>query len=137
MRLTVYLIRLLLLLYWPSVTNAQDNWKYNGQLSLGGTMNMMYGEGQRFPGFKFFCSIGLQGLYKNHLLLNYAPTLSVYTRTVGASLNPLVQDLQIDLTNSFSFGYAWCGELSYLKNFGPCTIQHTIIFSLKAPTALC
>lgn len=80
-------------------------------------MNLTYGQGQRFPGLKVFGAIGIGGVFKNHLMVNYAPSISIYTKTIGTNLNPLVGDIQIDFTNSFSFGVGWAGSIGYQKYF--------------------
>ncbi len=48
-------------------------------------------------------------------MLHYGPSISIYTKTIGANLNPLVGDIQIDFTNSFSIGAGWGRNMKYLK----------------------
>jgi hypothetical protein len=48
--------------------------------------------------------------------VNYGPSISFYTKTIGANLNPLVSDLQIDFINSLSVGAGMNG-VSYYKFF--------------------
>ncbi len=48
-------------------------------------------------------------------MLHYGPSVSIYTKTIGANLNPLVGDIQIDFTNSFSIGAGWGKNMPYLK----------------------
>jgi hypothetical protein len=74
------------------------------------------GKGQKFAGFRAFAGLSLQGV-RGNFLINYGPSLSIYTKSIGANLNPLVGDIQIDLTNSFSVGGSWGSDLDYLKFF--------------------
>ena len=57
------------------------------------------------------------GIYKKKITVNYGPSISVYTKSLGANLNPLTGDIQIDFTNSFSIGGSWGKDLSYTKFF--------------------
>ena len=104
-------------LFALSVAEAQNTWQYNTQVNAGAHINLTYGKGQRFPGLKIFAGFNVLATGKKHILLNYGPSLSIYTKSIGANLNPLVGDIQIDFTNSFSFGYGWGRDLTYLKYF--------------------
>jgi Bacterial toxin 23 len=95
---------------------AQDKWTYTGQFNFGGNILFTYGKGQRFPGLKLFAGFSATALYKNHVMLSYGPSLAIYTKSLGANLNPLTGDWQTDLTQSFSVGYGW-DDLSYYKYF--------------------
>ena len=57
------------------------------------------------------------GVYKKNFTINYGPSLSIYTKTLGANLNPLRGDIEIDFTNSFSIGGTFGKELTYTKFF--------------------
>jgi len=103
------------LFYQPST--GQNKWVYNAQFNIGCHLNITYGKGQKFPGLRIFSGFSITGVNRNHLILNYGPSLSVYSKTIGANLNPLVGDIQIDFTNSFSAGYGWGGVLPYQKYF--------------------
>jgi len=96
---------------------AQSRWEYRGNVNVGCNLLFVYGPGQRYPGFKVFAGLSLSGVYNHSFLVNYGPSLSIYTRSLGANLNPLIGDIQVDFTNSFSIGGTWGGTLSYLKNF--------------------
>lgn len=112
-----YLLFSILLVSNNSQSLAQSSsWKYDWQFNFGANLNFIYGKGQKFPGLKMFSGFSVSGVYKNHLMVNYGPSLVIYTRSLGANLNPLVGDWQIDLTNSFSVGYGW-DDLSYTKYF--------------------
>ena len=118
---TRFLVILILLTCFCSVnlktSHAQSNWTYNGQLNFGGHINLTYSKAQKFPGIKIFLAYSIMGINKNHLVVNYSPSLSIYSKTVGSNFNPLVGDIQIDLINSFSLGYGWGKTQGYFKNF--------------------
>ena len=99
------------------VATAQQTWRYNAQFNAGCHFNLTYGKGQKFPGLKVYAGFNVMATGKQHILINYGPSLSIYTKTIGANLNPLVGDIQIDFTNTLSFGYGWGKDLTYLKNF--------------------
>ncbi|MEP6595884.1 MAG: hypothetical protein ABJA71_08045 [Ginsengibacter sp.] len=105
MQLPRYFLLLLLFCITGS-TYAQPNWKYNGYFNFGCNINLTYGKSQQFPGIKLYAAFIANGVYKKNFLVNYGPSLSVYTNTLGSNLNPLKSDIQIDLTNSFSLGAA-------------------------------
>lgn len=96
---------------------SQSNWHYNGYFNFGCNINFTYGPSQRFPGVRVFAGFIANGVYKKNFTVNYGPSVSVYTKSLGANLNPLVGDIQIDFTNSFSIGAAWGGSLPYTKFF--------------------
>lgn len=107
----------LLLLGNTGIALCQQGWVYNGNFNFGCSYTLNYCKGSTaFPGLKIFCAFVANGVYKDHLILNYGPSISVYTKTIGANLNPLVSDVQIDFTNSFSFG-AGLNDLPYYKLF--------------------
>lgn len=110
---------LLLLLFFQFAKSAytQSNWAYNGYFNFGCNLTFTYGKSQQFPGLKLYAAFIANGVYKNHFTVNYSPTLSVYTKTLGANLNPLIGDIQIDFANSFSVGGTWGKQLSYTKFF--------------------
>lgn len=96
---------------------AQSKWVYNAQANVGASVNLTYGKGQRFPGYKLYSAFSIMGVHNKHLVVNYSPSLAFYSKTIGANLNPLVGDIQIDFTNSFSAGYGWGNDALRLKNF--------------------
>lgn len=100
--------------WMPFTGAAQDGWRYRGQVNFGCNLFFMRGPGQNFPGLRVF---GAFTATANHgdFLLSYGPSLSVYTKTIGANLNPLVGDWQIDFTNSFNIGLEWGRHLDYNK----------------------
>jgi hypothetical protein len=96
---------------------AQPNWKYNGYFNFGCNINFIYAKEQKFPGIKLYAAFIANGVYKKNFTVNYGPSLSVYSNTLGSSLNPLRTDIQFDLVNSFSVGAAWGKQLAYTKFF--------------------
>ncbi len=108
---------LILLLMQANLAFCQDGWVYKGTFNFGCNLILNYSRGSTaFPGLKVFAGLGINGVYQNHFMLNYGPSLSIYTKTIGANLNPLASDLQIDFVNSFSFG-AGTTNLPYYKMF--------------------
>jgi hypothetical protein len=97
------------------IATAQSNWVYNSQFNAGGHINLTYGKGQRFPGLKIFAGFSISGINHKHIILHYGPSLSIYTKTIGANLNPLVGDIQVDFTNTVSAGYGGGGVMPYTK----------------------
>ncbi|MEP6677632.1 MAG: hypothetical protein ABJA78_20900, partial [Ferruginibacter sp.] len=114
-KITFFLLSIGLILH--TTASSQDTWNYNAQFNAGCHFNLTYGKGQRFPGLKIFAGFNVMATGNKHILINYGPSLSIYTKTIGANLNPLVGDLQIDFTNTLSFGYGWGKDLNYLKYF--------------------
>ena len=117
MRRKIHFYLLIVCMCGVPAVKAQNTWQYNTQVNAGAHINLTYGKGQRFPGLKIFAGFNVFAVGKKHILLNYGPSLSIYTKTIGANLNPLVGDIQIDFTNSISFGYGWGKDLTYLKYF--------------------
>jgi hypothetical protein len=114
MRLKLLLI---LLLIQGNLAFCQDGWVYKGTFNFGCNLILNYSRGSTaFPGLKVFAGLGINGVYQNHFMLNYGPSLSIYTKTIGANLNPLANDVQIDFVNSLSFG-AGTTNLPYYKMF--------------------
>lgn len=64
---------------------------------------------------KASATLGISGIYKKNLFTNYGLSISAYSKTLGANLNPLLSDVQFDLTNSVSVGGCWGGDLEYNK----------------------
>jgi hypothetical protein len=57
------------------------------------------------------------GVHNKHFIVNYSPSIAIYTKSIGANLNPLQGDIQIDFTNTFSAGYGWGNDLAGYKYF--------------------
>ena len=112
--------RTLLLLFFLgrlSIALCQQGWVYTGNFNFGCNLTLNYSKGSTaFPGLKVFCGFAANGVYKGHFILNYGPSFCIYTKSIGANLNPLVSDVQMDLVNSFSFG-AGANDLPYYKLF--------------------
>lgn len=96
---------------------SQPNWNYKGYFNFGCNLNFIYGPSQRFPGIRLYAAFIANGNYKGNFSVNYGPSISFYTKTLGANLNPLTGDIQVDFTNSISIGAEWGKELSYTKFF--------------------
>jgi hypothetical protein len=101
---TIRGLLLWLLLAMPVITFGQSGWVYRGNFNFGANLTLVYGKGQNFPGIKMYAGFIANAVYKNNFILNYGPTLCIYSHTLGANLNPLVGDVQIDLINSFGVG---------------------------------
>jgi hypothetical protein len=112
---TIIILFVSLSFYCKSI--GQKKWVYTSQFNIGCHLNISYGKGQKFPGIRIFSGFSITGVNRNHLIVHYGPSLSIYTKTIGANLNPLVGDIQIDLVNTFSAGYGWGGVLPYFKYF--------------------
>jgi hypothetical protein len=97
--------------------HAQPNWVYTGYFNAGVSLNMHYGPSQKFPGLRVFAAFMANGIYKDGFTVNYGPSLSIYTKSLGANLNPLIGDLQIDFVNSINLGWSMGSRLSYTKFF--------------------
>ncbi len=96
---------------------SQAGWQYNGYFNFGCNLNLTYGKSQQFPGVRLYAAFIANGVYKKNFTVNYSPSLAVYTKSLGANLNPLIGDIQIDFTNTFSAGGAWGKDLNYIKFF--------------------
>ena len=69
---------------------------------------------KNFPACVFFGAIVTRA-NRGDLALTYSPALSIYTKTIGANLNPLVGDWQIDFTNTITVGIQWGKQTEYSK----------------------
>ena len=70
-------------------------------------------------GLRLFVS-GMINLKSKNWILAYGPTVGIYNKSLGNSQNPLENDIQIDLVNSFSagVGYSRQGSMKYLRTLG-------------------
>lgn len=93
---------------------GQKGWNYNGQVNFGCNLFLTRGHAQKFPGVRLFGAF-IATAHRGDLLLSYGPSLSIYTKTIGANLNPLVGDWQLDFTNSIAIGLEWGKTEEYLK----------------------
>jgi hypothetical protein len=100
-----------------SIAFSQPNWTYKGYFNFGCNLNFTYGPSQTFPGLRLYAAFIANGMYKNNFTVNYGPSIAIYTKSLGANLNPLTGDIQIDFTNSLSVGSAWGKGLAYTKFF--------------------
>lgn len=109
-------LTILLQLTLLSVT-AQKKWTYTGYFNAGLSLNMNYGPAQKFPGLKLYAAFMANGIYKDGFSVNYGPSISIYSKSLGANLNPLIADIQIDFINSINIGWSLGNPLSYTKFF--------------------
>jgi hypothetical protein len=111
----------LLLSFLPTLfvvrVKAQSNWTSNTFVSLGVNLMLHRGPGQHFPGIRLNASAGINAVYQQHVMMNYSLTFSLYSKTLGANLNPLVNDVQLDVVNSAAVGGCWGENLLYDKYF--------------------
>lgn len=93
------------LLLFAVRANAND-WKFQTQVNFGLSANVFLAKGQSFPGIRFYAGASATGFYADHGMVNYGLTAALYYKSIGNSLNPLVRDVQFDLTNSIDIGLA-------------------------------
>jgi hypothetical protein len=95
---------LALLIAISSSVHAQHGWVYSGNFNFGANIIYVFGNQQKFPGFRIFAGFAARAVCNDHFILNYGPSLSIYNKQLGASLNPKIDDVQVDLINSITFG---------------------------------
>ncbi|MFT3701399.1 MAG: hypothetical protein QM802_03475 [Agriterribacter sp.] len=93
---------------------AQNKWRYQGQFNFGCNILLALSKQQKLPGLRAFTGFSISA-YHGDLLLSYGPSVSIYTKTIGANLNPLVGDWQADFINTFSIGALWGKLQAYNK----------------------
>ena len=130
-RRALYSLCLLLAVIPAGRIYAQDDadWRYNCHLSFGANLYFYTGQGQKFPGWKAFAGASFSAVNKHHFLLNYGPSLALYSKSLGANLNPLTSDVQLDFANSFTAG-GWWGDPYYtkfLRTFGNAATYNTVL----------
>lgn len=103
-----------LLLFFFLTASAQKKYKYEGQFNFGCNLFLNYSKAQRFPGVRVFTAFGA-AVHRGDFMVNYGPSLAIYSKSVGANLNPLMSDWQIDFTNSITAGVLWGKPLTYTK----------------------
>ena len=110
--------RLLLLMVMVCFAGAafpQSGWKTDIVANFGCNVFLNYSRAQKFPGVRMFAALSVVAVKNNRFTLHYGPSLSIYSRTMGANLNPLVGDIQIDFTNTFSVGYGGDERMNHYK----------------------
>lgn len=112
-RIYIAVLKLLMLVLATQQSSAQD-WVYAGQVNFGATIYFTRGHAQKFPGIRFSGAFSATAR-RGDFMVNYSPSISIYTKTIGANLNPLVGDWQIDFANSFGVGAEWGSEVNYRK----------------------
>lgn len=103
------------------VVHAND-WRFTTQINFGLSANIFLAKGQNFPGIRFFAGASTTGYYSDHGMVNYGLSLALYYKSIGNSLNPLIRDVQFDITNSIDIGLA--GNPNdynlYIRTLGNC-----------------
>ena len=80
---------------------------------------------QKFPGIRAFGSFIVVGEINQYLMTNYAASVSVYNKSLGNNLSPLVSDIQIDFINTVSIGTGWdFGRQGRVMNFDNNTVGY-------------
>jgi Bacterial toxin 23 len=100
----------LFLLFHTSINAQIDDLSLELRLGLNCNLNNINPKNkrtQKFPGLKVFGSAIFNGTLNRWLMTNYGATVSVYNKSLGNNLNPLVSDIQIDFVNSLSLGMGW------------------------------
>lgn len=99
---------------FPFALPAQSKYVYTGQFNFGCNVFLHYSKAQKFPGLRVFTAFGAS-VARGDLFINYGPSLAIYTKSIGANLNPLVGDWQIDFGHSITGGITWGKPTSYTK----------------------
>jgi hypothetical protein len=82
------------------------DFRFINQFNFGISSNIFLSQGQTFPGIRFFAGASVTGFMNEHTMLNYGLSVAMYYKSIGNNLNPLVRDIQFDLTNSIDLGIA-------------------------------
>jgi len=90
----------------------EKSWRYEGQFNFGCNVLLAFSKAQKLAGLRAYIAFSATA-YRGDFMASYGPSLSLYTKTIGANLNPLVGDWQLDLTNTFSGGVVWGGQNTY------------------------
>jgi hypothetical protein len=96
-------------------SKGEDPWKYQCQINAGCNLTLYYSKAQKFPGTKFFVGVSINSIHKQDLLLNYSANIGCFVKSLGNNLNPLINDIQFDFTNTFIGGYYWGKKTDYIK----------------------
>ncbi|MBC8047054.1 MAG: hypothetical protein H7Y00_09690 [Fimbriimonadaceae bacterium] len=94
------------LLFVCFCSNAQHGKLYT-EFRVGLNIEYFYSlrKSKFYPGIQAFAGLVTNYEFDSSLWsLNYSPTISIYQKTLGNNMNPLVNDLQIDLTNYVGAG---------------------------------
>lgn len=109
-------------LLFIAFSSSANDWKFGTQVNFGISANVFLARGQSFPGIRFFAGASATGFYADHGMVNYGLSLALYYKSIGNSLNPLIRDIQLDLTNSIDIGLA--GNQNdysvYIRTLGNC-----------------
>jgi len=112
----LFIISLLCLCTMNMGLQAQSKWRTNTNFNFGCNLFLTWSKAQKFPGIRAFAGLSFIGTYDEHFMLHYGPSVSIYSKTLGANLNPLVGDIQVDFTNTLSLGFGWGDSLRFFKN---------------------
>lgn len=125
----LFLAVAILLAALPGRAQEDADWRYECHLSFGVNLFFYTGHKQKFPGWKAFAGASFAAINKRRFLFNYGPSLALYSKSLGANLNPLSDDVQLDFANSFSAGYWWGGPYytKFLRTFGDAAFYNTVL----------
>lgn len=118
-------------LSFTSPVLSQSRWTSDITANFGCNIFLHYSRPQKFPGIRVFGALSILGIKNGHFTLHYGPSVSIYTKTIGANLNPLVGDVQVDFTNTVSVGYGWDGNMGYYKQLR--TLHNGDFYNLTTP----
>ena len=107
--------------------SQQNDWKYSPYIAFGVNIYPTFGSKQFFPGFNLYGGFAVSAVYKERFIANYGGNISFYKKTIGTNLNPLIEKLEIDFTNSFSAGIGG-NNLSYPKLIR--TLQNSAFYNI-------
>lgn len=99
--------------------HAQE-WQFRSNVNIGANIfltnlfDKAVNKGYKFPGTRIYVGMSTTA-YKGGLMLNYGPSLSIYTKTIGSNLNRFINDFQVDLNNSVGIGYGSRQRSDYTK----------------------
>jgi hypothetical protein len=113
------MIKIIMICVFLGISGAsksqQKNWTFDGQFNFGCQVFFYnFFKSNNFPGLRAYAGFSAKAI-RGDFVLNYGSSVSIYTKAVGANLNPLVSDWQIDLTNSFGLGAFWGGNTNFSK----------------------
>src|ERR1041385_8492326 len=101
-RLALLLFTLTLLSSRAAAQADDADWTYHSNFNFGFNIFFFSGHGQKFPGWRAFAGLSLCATNKHNFVVNYGPSLALYSKSLGANLNPLANDVQLDFAHSFS-----------------------------------
>ena len=107
--------------FFHTTTFCQTNWAYSTNVNVGANIfltnifDKAVNRGYKFPGMRIYAGMSASAS-KGRFILNYGPSVSIYSKTIGSNLNRFVDDFQIYFINSFGIGYASRDRVNYTKH---------------------